>query len=99
MNSFRIFAAIVITLIGLVSLGVAQTPTTSPTPDEKQKKLDEAIVKMLDQSVSDATGLRLAEIRAIVFGLAGDIYWKYDNKRVRELFRNSAAEMISYNSE
>ena len=31
--------------------------------------------------------------------MSADLYWKFDEKRARELFRNSATEILSYNQE
>lgn len=79
----------------------AQTqPTDSDADKEKKKKeQDERVMKMLDQAVSDGGMLRLANNRAIVYAITADMYWKYDEKRARELFKNSAGEIITYNQE
>ncbi|HVQ56358.1 MAG TPA: hypothetical protein VMS29_06350, partial [Pyrinomonadaceae bacterium] len=80
---------------------VAQNATTPPDADkEKEKKeTDELIVRMLDQAVADAAFLRLPQNKAIVFGMAGDLYWKFDEKRSRDLFRSAANELLAYNIE
>ncbi len=82
-------------------LGIAQAPTPAPDPDkEKEKKdTDELIVRMLDQAVADAAFLRLPQNKAIVFGMAGDLYWKFDEKRSRDLFRSAANELLANNIE
>ncbi len=54
---------------------------------------------MLDQAVSDAASLKLPRNRAIVYAIAGDLYWKFDEKRARELFRNSGNEILVANLE
>ncbi|HYP50242.1 MAG TPA: hypothetical protein VEQ34_04815 [Pyrinomonadaceae bacterium] len=72
------------------------SPTESKTEKEKaQKELEKQVLKMLDQAVGDAGTLKLATNRAIVYAIAGDLYWKFDEKRARELFRNSANDVIA----
>jgi hypothetical protein len=78
------------------------TPTPTPVPAEKtqaQKELEKRVVEMLDQALSDAATLKLAQNRAVVYALAGDLYWQFDEKRARELFRMSASEIINANIE
>ncbi|HEX8195371.1 MAG TPA: hypothetical protein VF571_04095 [Pyrinomonadaceae bacterium] len=76
------------------------SPTESKTEKEKaQKELEKQVLKMLDQAVGDAGTLKLATNRAIVYAIAGDLYWKFDEKRARELFRNSANDVIAGNLE
>jgi len=79
----------------------AQTsPTESQSEKEKIKKeLEERVLKMLDQTVGDAGTLKLAQNRAIVYAIAGDLYWKFDEKRARELFRNSGNDILAANAE
>jgi hypothetical protein len=54
---------------------------------------------MLDQAIGDAPTLRLPQNRAIVYAMAGDLYWKFDEKRSRDLFRSAANEILAYNAE
>ncbi len=76
------------------------SPTESKSEKEKaQKELEKRVLEMVDQSVSDAATLKLAQNRAIVYAIGGDLYWKYDEKRARELFRNSANEILAANTE
>ncbi|MEJ7861892.1 MAG: hypothetical protein WKF90_09690 [Pyrinomonadaceae bacterium] len=79
----------------------AQTsPTESITEKEKaQKELEKRVLGMLDQAVGDAASLKLAQNRAIVYTIAGDLYWKFDEKRARELFRDAGNDIIVANAE
>lgn len=79
----------------------AQTsPTESKTEKEKaQKELEKRVLEILDQAVSDAAALKLAQNRAVVYAIAGDLYWKFDEKRARELFRNCESEILVTNDE
>ena len=106
---FRKLILLTTIFISVSSSAVAQTqPKPTPQPIDpaaeeekakKKKEMDERVVQMLDQSVADANGLRLAQNRAVVYGMVADLYWKYDDKRSRELFRNAASEIITYNAE
>ncbi len=77
-----------------------ESPTESKTEkEEAQKKLEEQILKLLDQSAGDAAILKLPQNRAMVYAIAGDLYWKFDEKRARELFRSSANDIMVANVE
>lgn len=90
---------VVILLFG--TLCFAQTaPTESKTEKEKeQKELEQRVLQMLDGAISEADTLQLAQNRAIVYGVAGDLYWKFDEARARTLFRSAANELIVVNAE
>jgi hypothetical protein len=96
MKIIRLFVVLL-----LVSTAFAQTsPTESPSDKEKkQKELEKQVVQMLDQAVSEAATLKLPRNRAIVFGIAGDLFWKFDEKRSRQLFRDMANDIIVANQE
>jgi hypothetical protein len=76
------------------------SPTESQTEKEKvQKELEKRVLEMLDQAVGDAAGLKLARNRAVVYAIAGNLYWKFDEKRARELFRSCESEILAANDE
>ena len=80
----------------------AQTASPTPTAAEKekaQKELEKQVLKMLDDAVSEAETLKLANNRAIVYAMAGDLYWKFDEKRARDLFRRSGNEILAANAD
>ena len=80
----------------------AQSPSPTPNASEKekaQKELEKQVLKILDDAVNEAGNLKLANNRAIVYAIAGDLYWKFDEKRARELFRNAGGEIINANAE
>ncbi|MFN0277106.1 MAG: hypothetical protein ACKVRN_00750 [Pyrinomonadaceae bacterium] len=72
---------------------------SDPEKDKKKKELNDRALQILDAAISEASNLRLPENRAVVYGVAGDIYWKFDEKRARDLFRNAAAEILLFNQE
>ncbi len=99
--SFLRFVSLTLLILTISTSSMAQTsPTESKSEKEKiQKELEAQVLKMLDQSVSDAGTLKLAQNRAIVSAIAGDLYWKFNEKRAREFFRNSANDIIVGNDE
>ena len=104
---FRKIAAFGLSMSLLSSFAFAQTalppaPLSTEARTEKLKKdneIQEQIVAMLDRTIAEIGGLRLSQNRAVVYALAGDIYWRYDSKRSRELFRNGAGELLNYQSD
>jgi hypothetical protein len=80
--------------------GQAAKPAASAEEREKKKKeFDERVVQMLDEALAGLNGLRLPGNRAIVYAMVGDMYWRFDEKRSRELFRQAAAEIVNNNAE
>ena len=81
----------------------SKPPTTDASSDadkeKKQKEIQQRIQQMLDQSVNDANSLRLPQNKAIVLAMAGDMYWRFDEKHARDLFRSAANEIVTYNGE
>src|SRR5215203_1223720 len=95
-------ALLFIALAAFCFSALAQTsaPTESKTEKEKaQKALEKRVLEILDQAVGDAATLKLAQNRAVVYAIAGDLYWKFDEKRARELFRRCEGELIATNAE
>jgi hypothetical protein len=102
---FRPFVYLSVLSLAFFTVSFAQSlPTNSTTesPSEKEKKqkeLQKTVLEMLDQAVGEAAALKLAQNRAIVFAIAGDLYWKFDEKRARELFRSAANDIVVSNAE
>lgn len=100
----RILLLLLCLVIFSVTASVAQTPSPTPTPaspekTQAQKDLEKRVLEMLDQALGDAGTLKLAQNRAVVYALAGDLYWQFDEKRARELFRMSASDLVNANIE
>ena len=97
MKAFLLFAALAVFCFS----ALAQTsPTESKTEKEKEKKeLEERVLQILDQAVSDAASLKVARNRAVVYAIAGDLFWKFDEKRARDLFRSCENEILAANDE
>ena len=87
-------------LLSPLPVAAQNSPTESKTEKEKaQQELEKRALEMLDQAVGEASTLKLAQNRATVFAIAGDLYWKFDEKRARDLFRNAASEIVLANAE
>jgi phosphopantothenoylcysteine synthetase/decarboxylase len=81
-------------------LSAQTSPTESQSDKEKkQKELQKRVLEMIDEAVGDASALRLPQNRAIVYAIAGDLYWKSDEKRARELFRSAGNDIVAANAE
>ena len=100
MQVSRSYCLIILLLFFCLSASAQTSATELNTEKEKaRKELEKRVLEMLDQAVSDAASLRLPRNRAIVYGIAGDLYWKFDENRARELFRNSGNEILVANLE
>jgi hypothetical protein len=103
MRSHFLFLLLFLVVSSVLSVP-AQTPSPTPTPvpatkTEAQKELEKRVLEMLDQALGEAGTLKLAQNRAVVYALAGDLYWQFDEKRSRELFRMSGSELVTANVE
>jgi len=98
---FRRFICLSVLSLAFLTAAFAQTsPTESASEKEKtQKELEKRALEMIDQAVNEANTLKLAANRAIVFALAGDLYWRFDEKRARDLFRSAGDDILVANLE
>ncbi len=97
----RFFCVICLILFSLgFTLAQDISPTESQSEKEKtRKELEKKVLQMINQAVGDAAYLKLPHNRAVIYAIAGDLYWKFDEKRARELFRSSANEIMIGNTE
>ncbi len=95
----RKFAVLFLVFGLLCSPILAQTSDEQAEKAKKAKELEEQVLLMLDRTIAEIGGLKLPGNRAVVYVLAGDIYWRYDSNRSRELFRIGAGELITYQAE
>ena len=89
--------SVLVTVSLFCSLCLAQAQPVDPEKEKAKKELDEKVVQLLDQAIADASLLRLPQNKAIVFAMAGDLYWMFDEKRSRDLYRNAASEILLHN--
>jgi hypothetical protein len=86
-------------LIGSAQTTPSPSPSASPEDPAKRAKLDALIQQALDDAITNTTSLRLPENRALSYATLGDMYWRFDQKRARELFRNVGPELSAYNAD
>lgn len=100
--NFQRILCIVFSILIITTISFAQdiSPTESQSEKEKiQKDLEERVLKMIDQAISDGSYLKLPHNRAVIFTIAGDLYWKFDQKRARDLFRSAGNELLAGNTQ
>jgi hypothetical protein len=88
-------------LVILVSNSVfAQTsPTESAAEKEKaQKEREKKAVELIEEIASEISFLKFSDNRALVLASVADLLWKRDEKRARQLFRQSAHEIVASNN-
>src|SRR3712207_22414 len=62
----------------------AQLPANIPSEREKiSPELEKNALDLLEQAASEAGALRLPENRALIYAMAGDLFWTRDEKRAR----------------
>lgn len=69
--------------------------TAAFAQSEKQSKLK----NQLEQISSDTANLKLPENKALVYAKLGNIYWKFDENRARQLFQTSINELVTAQNE
>jgi hypothetical protein len=80
----------------LVSFALSQSlPTPEKPAAGADSKRTELIMHSLERVNSEVQALRLAENRAIGYAVTGALYWSFDPKRSRQLFRSVGAELIT----
>lgn len=75
----------------------SERPAPSAEKEKARSELEEKAIQILDQAIADASYLRLPQNKALVYAMAGDLYWKFDEKKARELFRSTGVELAAHN--
>ena len=101
---FCVFALIlslgVSSLAQLPANQASKSPTASNEEKEKARlELEKKAFALAERIASDAATLKLAENRAYLLAMSGDLLWKQDQKRARSMFQNAATELIVANAE
>lgn len=96
MRLSRMAFILVCILIASVFAAPAQTsPTESLSEKDKAaQELEKEALKLAQQSATEANSLKLWQNRALIYALAGDLFWKTDQKRARSLFKDAANELV-----
>lgn len=95
----RLFYSFIFVLL-VSNLIFAQTsPTESLTEKEKaQKEREKKAVDLIEEIAGEVSLLKFSDNRALVLASIGDLLWKRDEKRARQLFRQSADEIVVTNN-
>ncbi|MEP7341756.1 MAG: hypothetical protein ABI977_28745, partial [Acidobacteriota bacterium] len=97
MKHKRLLAAFV--CASLMSLSVFTRPVATVIGQEREgkkidKELEQKALAMLDELIAEAPSFKLPENRLRILSVAADMLWRYDEKRARALF-GQTAELLS----
>lgn len=96
---FPHFLSLAFLLVLTFSVAAQTSPTEPKTEKDKaREKLEKEARELAEDVVNEADSLKLWENRALIFGIAGDLLWKSNQKRARKLFREAADELIRGNT-
>lgn len=84
---------LVLLLSTAAAIGQQAAPSnaTDPQQDEEKARLEKRAITLLEQIVSDAQGLKLAENKIRVNTIAGDLLWDKNPGRARGLLNDAGA--------
>jgi hypothetical protein len=71
-------------------------PQSGEDAAKRKRDLEEKALQMLEQTVGEANSLKLPQNKAVVYGILGDLFWRFDIKKSRELFRLTGTEINNY---
>src|SRR5687768_745431 len=77
----------------------AQLPEQDAEKARAKLARDKRIGEMVEQAVAEVGGLKLPANRAVIYALAGDIYWRLDPERSRILFKKALSEIQAHHLE
>lgn len=91
--------ALTLCLLLLPTTAAAQLPQVKRESEEEKakarKELERKALVLLEETLSQAQMLKLAENRAAVRVQAAELFWPRDEKRARALFRDAAADIAA----
>ncbi len=99
MKTPKLFCIFLLIFAFTNSIFAQTSPTESKEEKEKaQKESEKKAVALLEQVVSETGLLKFPDNRALILASAADLLWQRDEKRARQLFRQSADEIIQANN-
>ncbi|MGC2235274.1 MAG: hypothetical protein WA584_03885 [Pyrinomonadaceae bacterium] len=96
MRLYRL-AFLLVWLLNVCAFAVSAQTSPTESLSEKDKaaqELEKEVLKLAQQAVTEANGLKLWQNRALIYALAGDVFWKTDQKKARSLFRDASNELV-----
>jgi hypothetical protein len=96
----RKFFSIILTISILTTSIFAQNAPTESKEDKEKARLEseKKAVALLEQVVGEIALLKFPDNRALVLASAADLMWQRDEKRARQLFRQSGDEIVQGNN-
>src|SRR4051795_3786951 len=94
----KVLVGFFLLLISVCAPAAAQTPTVDVSDEEKeraQKELESKALVILNDVITGASSLKLAENRITIQVQAADLLWPRDEKRARALFRDAASGLVT----
>jgi hypothetical protein len=90
------FISLVVIFSIVCASSFAQFPATKSEPEKEKAaaELEKNALELLEQAVSETAALKLPENRALIYAMAGDLFWTRDEKRARVLFRGAGSEIV-----
>ncbi len=99
MLSRHLFYSFIIAVLVSNLIFAQKSPTESQTEKEKaQKEREKKAVDLIEEIAGEVSLLKFSDNRALVLASVADLLWKRDEKRARQLFRQSADEIIATNN-
>lgn len=91
---------LILTVLTILNVAFAQNSPTESKEEKDKARLEseKKAVALLEQIVGETALLKLPDNRALVLASAGDLMWQRDEKRARQLFRQSAEEIVQANN-
>ena len=99
MLSRRLFYSLFTIVLVSTSIFAQTSPTESETEREKaRQEREKKAVNLLEDVAGQVSLLKNSDNRALVFASVADLLWTRDQKRARQLFRQSADEIVASNN-
>jgi hypothetical protein len=92
MSSKSFISSLMLALLLLTNAAAQELPPVQESKEEQQKaqqELERKALALLDATLESAQTLKLVENRALAQTIAADLIWTRDEKRARNLFRDS----------
>ena len=92
------FAALII-FFSLTYTFAQDAKPQNPPKSKEQIELEEKTYKLLSEVINEASSLKLAVNRCLIYNIAAGLLWEKGEKLARRLFQNSANELVQYQTE
>ncbi|MGI9056930.1 MAG: hypothetical protein ACR2F2_14135 [Pyrinomonadaceae bacterium] len=95
----QLFYSLIIMVLVSNLIFAQDSPTESQAEKEKaQQEKEKKAVALIEDIAGQVSFLKNPDNRALTFASVADLLWKRDEKRARQLFRQSADEIVASNN-